>query len=57
MYTKGFTHEMVINEARYYMSKKMITKMLETGEITNNEFDELDKMNSVSFNSRIKNLI
>ncbi len=57
MHNRGFTHEMVVNEARYYISKKMITKMLETGEITNNEFDELDKMNSVSFNSRVKDLI
>ncbi|MFV0499036.1 MAG: SHOCT domain-containing protein [Bacilli bacterium] len=57
MYTKGFTHEMVVNEAKYYVSKRIITKMLARGELTENEFEELDKLNAISFNAIVKDLL
>lgn len=57
MHIKGFTHEMVINEVNYYYSKKIIARWLEMGEITEQEFKELDKMNRISFNSHLKDLM
>ncbi len=57
MYIKGFTHEMVINEAKYYVSKRIIRQMLQAGELTDNEFKELDKLNAISFNAIVKDLL
>lgn len=57
MYIKGFTHEMVVNEVKYHYSKLLITGWLKAGEITKQEFEELDKMNGKAFNSIIKDLI
>ncbi|MFV0503595.1 MAG: SHOCT domain-containing protein [Lachnospirales bacterium] len=48
---------MYLNEAKYYVSKRIITKMLARGELTESEFEELDKLNAISFNAIVKDLL
>lgn len=57
MNNRGSTHEMVINEVKYYYSKKIIVDWLRNGELTEEEFKALDKMNATSFNADIKDLL